>query len=301
MPFSEKLSEDYLIKYKQLQRQNPDLIKEYAESKEASTLAQASIRLAVAHGERVEAMAKDPNWKGKDELNDPKSPFNLKNLRESLTKQSREFCYQFDANGELVSWAKGSKGTVHSFSLPGQMKGGTDIHNHPSEADRPYGWTFSDNDFMSYARSGVAVGIVFAREGEYRLDLPESYSKLTPAKLAEELAFYSTKNSAIQYAAQKMLVSVIHAYPNVGLDKLESSVAKVAGKLMLASTEDLCEKIGVKFTFTPNNGYETWKPLRMAGASENETDFKANIATPAPPHTIVNHRIPHMKAFAKKG
>jgi hypothetical protein len=295
------LGEDYLVKYKQLQRLNPELIKEYTESKEASTKSQASVRLAIAHGERAEALARDPNWKGNDDLNDPKSPFNLKNLRESLTKQSREFCYQFDANGELVSWSKGNKGQVASFSLPGQMKGGTDIHNHPSDAASPYGWTFSDNDFMSYARSGVAVGIVFSREGEYRLDLPESYSKLSTSKLAEELADYSVKNSAIQYAAQKMLVSVIQAYPNVGLDKLESSVAKVAGKLMLASTEDLCAKIGVNFTFTPNKGYETWKPLRMDGAAENDKDFKENIANPSPLHTIVNHRIPHMKAFAKKG
>jgi hypothetical protein len=285
--------------YLALQSAHPDEVKKVSESKEASNLAQANVRLAVALGERMDALARDPNWKGNDEMNDPTSPFNLKNIKQAITNQVREFSYQYDANGQLVTWAKGERGRVRSYNLPGMLRGGVDVHNHPTEEERPFGWTFSDSDFLSYQKSGVAVGLVYAREGEYRLDLPAEYSKKSRFEVEAEMIGFNSRIKSIQSAAQSVLFNAIRMNPSMSVKGLHEAVSKMAGMVMLAETENTAKNLGVKFTFKPNKGYEDWKPLYANLRDEQKAGeaFKASLA-PSPEHRIDNGRKPpHLVTF----
>jgi len=305
LPASKVDAEEFDLDYQLLKGMNPDGVKAASEGKEATGMAQAKMRLIVAIGERMEALAKDPNWKGNNEMNDPTSPFNLKNLKEALTNQSREFSYQFDANGDLVSWSKGTKGRVQSYYLKGMLKGGVDVHNHPSEKDRPFGWTFSGQDFISYNNSGVAVGIVHSREGEYRLDFPDSFSQRSRAEVERMASDFDYRFNAIQSGAQMLLNKAISeggrdGNPIVSLAVLLESVSRVAGQLMLAETQKVAKQIGAKFTFTPNKGYEGWKPLSFSDDNETrERNFKEIVANPSPEHKIVSglRKPPHLTTF----
>lgn len=299
MPDNTKDRDDFYSDYQFIQGTSPSALKDAAEGKEASNLQQAKMRLIVAIGERMEALAKDPNWKGIDEMNDPTSPFNLKNIKEAITNQSREFCYQFDANGQLVSWAKGEKGRVRSYNLPGMLKGGVDVHNHPSEEGRPFGWTFSGADFVSYNRSGVAVGIVYSREGEYRLEFPESFSKRNPAEIERLATMFDYKFAAIQDGASMVLNKALMDRVNAPLKVLHTAVSKLAGQIMLAETERVAAQFGAKFTFKPNKGYEDWKPLSLdADENTKQSAFKASLASPPPEFKITSGRKPpHLTTF----
>lgn len=278
-------------------------MQEASENKEASNPIQAKMRIVVALGERMDALAKDPNWKGIDEMNDPRSPFNLENLKVALTNQPREFCYQFDANGQLVSWAKGTKGRVRTYSLPGMMKGGVDVHNHPSEEGRPFGWTFSGADFVSYNNSGVAVGIVHSREGEYRLDLPEAFSKKSRAEVERLASDFDYRFNAIQSGAQvilnKAILDGVKQKDFISMKSMLTAVSRVAGQLMLAETEKMAATMGIKFTFTPNKGYEGWKPLASdADEKTKQAVFKDSVASPPPEFKIASGRKPpHLTTF----
>jgi hypothetical protein len=304
MPANTADRDEFYYDYQLLKAGNPSALEAALDGKEATGPVQAKFRLIAAIGERMEALAKDPNWKGVDEMNDPKSPFNLKNLKEALTNQSREFSYQFDANGQLVSWSKGEKGRVVSYYLPGMLKGGVDVHNHPSEEERPFGWTFSGADFQSYSRSGVAVGIVHAREGEYRLDFPDSFSQKSREEVERLADDFDYRFNAIQSGAQMLLNGAIRA--GVGQKDIPSlramltAVSRVAGQAMLAETERVAKQIGAKFTFTPNKGYEGWKPLDVnAGTTTPQSAYMESIKTPPPEHKIVSglRKPPHLTTF----
>jgi hypothetical protein len=300
MPDDADLKSQFYTAYQTLKDRFPEVIKKSSEDKEASDLAQANIRLAVALAERMDALAKDPNWKGVDEMNDPKSPFNLDNLKKALTNQSREFCYQFDANGQLLSWAKGTKGRVKSYNLPGMLRGGVDVHNHPSDYgdERPFGWTFSDADFLSYNRSGVAVGIVHSREGEYRMDLPPDYAKRSRSDLEAYMSVYTVRFNAIQRAGQAILFDAIKRYPEMNTNNLHESVCKMAGVMMLKLTEDTCNKLGVKFTFKPNPGYEEWQPKKVdLFDTQGQQELFKSLSKPSPDFKIARGRVPHLESF----
>jgi hypothetical protein len=305
MPDDAGITGRFYRAYLSLLSANPDEVKKVSESKEASSIAQANVRLSVALGERMDALAKDPNWKGVDEMNDPASPFNLANLKQALTNQAREFCYQFDANGQLVTWAKGERGRVRTYNLPGMLVGGVDVHNHPSEegspgkSGRPFGWTFSDADFLSYRKSGVAVGLVYSREGEYRMDFPPEYSKRSRYELESSMAVYNARFTAIQQAAQRVLYDAAISRPDLNVKSLYESVNKMAGVMMLGLTEDTCAKLGVKFTFTPNKGYEDWKPTKVdLGDAKAQQGLFGSMTKPSPEFKILNGRKPpHLTTF----
>lgn len=299
MPASPKDRDDFYSDYQYLQETGSASMQEALEKKEASSPSQGRIRLAVAIGERMEALAKDPNSKGIDEMNDPRSPFNLENLKVALTNQPREFCYQFDANGQLVSWARGTKGRVKTYCLSGMLKGGVDVHNHPSEDVRPFGWTFSGADFISYNRSGVAVGIVHSREGEYRLDFPESFSQRSSAEVERMASNFDYKFNSIQSAASAILFKALTDRVNAPTAVLLTAVSRVVGQIMLAETEKMAADMGAKFTFKPNKGYEGWKPLPFdADENTKQAVFKDSVATPPPEFKIASGRKPpHLTTF----
>lgn len=299
MPDDAGIRDDFYKVYQALRQSQPDALQRHSESGEASDIAQANVRLAVALGERMDALEKDPNWKGVDQMNDPRSPFNLKNLKEALSNQSREFCYQFDANGQLVSWAKGTRGRVKSYNLPGMLRGGVDVHNHPSESERPFGWTFSDADFISYNRSGVAVGIVHSREGEYRLDIPPEFSQKSRIVLEAETSVFKDRFMATQRAAQQVLYEAVRTRPDMNIKSIHETVCKLAGVIMLKDTEDFCQKLGIKFTFTPNKGYEDWKPLGIDiyDGPSTKSAFQS-LSKASPEHKISSGRKPpHLASF----
>ena len=299
MPDDAGMTANFYKAYLALQSTFPDEVKKVSESKEASNLAQANVRLAVALGERMDALARDPNWKGNDEMNDPASPFNLANIKQAITNQAREFSYQYDANGQLVTWAKGERGRVRSYNLPGMLRGGVDVHNHPTEDERPFGWTFSDTDFLSYRNSGVAVGLVYAREGEYRLDFTPEYSQKSRLVVEAEMFGFNTRIQAIQSAAQGVLFNAIRMNPSMNIKSLHEAVSKMAGMVMLAETESTAKSLGAKFTFKPNKGYEDWKPLpvNLRDTKSQGEAFKAALS-PSPEHKIQSGRKPpHLVSF----
>ena len=301
MPDDAGITDNFYRVYLALLSSNPDNVKMVSESKEASNLAQANVRLAVALGERMDALAKDPNWKGNDDMNDPTSPFNLANIKQAITNQVREYSYQYDANGQLVAWAKGERGRVRSYNLPGMLRGGVDVHNHPTEEERPFGWTFSDSDFLSYQKSGVAVGLVYAREGEYRLDLPPEYSKKSRFAVEAEMYDFTARIKAVQSAANSVLFNAIRMNPSMSSKVLFEAVCKMAGMVMLAETEKVAKNLGVKFSFKPNKGYEDWKslPVDLRDTNAQGEAFKAALS-PSPEHKIQNVRKPpHLITFVQ--
>jgi hypothetical protein len=304
MPDDAGITANFYKAYLSLLETYPDEVRKASESKEASSLEQANVRLAVALGERMDALARDPNWKGVDEMNDPASPFNLANLKQGITNQAREFCYQFDANGQLVTWAKGERGRVRTYSLPGMLRGGVDVHNHPTEegdsdGGRPFGWTFSDADFVSYNRSGVAVGLVYSREGEYRLDFTPEYSQKSRISIETEMYDFNSRIRAVQMAASNVLSIAIRINKGIKVKQLHEAVSKMAGMMMLAETEKTAKNLGAKFTFTPNKGYEDWKPLPvdLRDTKSQSEAFKAAMV-PSPEHKVNNGRKPpHLTTF----
>lgn len=183
---------------------------------------------------------------GKDEFVDPKSPFNYENLKASLPSESREFSFVYDKDGRLISWNRGQPGAVRTSYLPGSLRGGIDVHNHPVEADRPLGLAFSDADILSYHKSGAGLGIVFSREGEYRVKLPPDFEKLDRYKVEKATTNY-TKN-------QQLIWRAIDASIASGVPKDKAYM--VGARMFNEEAEKLSQVLGLQFEFKPNNGYE---------------------------------------------
>ena len=183
---------------------------------------------------------------GKDEFVDPKSPFNYENLKASLPSESREFSFVYDKDGRLISWNRGEPGAVRTSYLPGSLRGGIDLHNHPVEADRPLGLAFSDADILSYHRSGAGLGIVLSREGEYRVKLPPDFERLDRYKVERATNNY-TKN-------QQLIWRAIDASVAGGVPKDKAYM--VGARMFNEEAEKLSQELGLQFEFKPNKGYE---------------------------------------------
>ena len=212
--------------------------------------------------------------KGKDELFDPSSPFNLDNVRKSIENQDKEFSFIYDKDARLVGWKKGDEGSVKSGFIPGSLRGGIDIHNHPVKIDRPLGLSFSAADLISYHKSGVGVGIVYSREGEYRVTIPPSFEKYDKRLLRIVTETLEIAQNAITSAMNRSIYDTMVASRNEG--------HMVAARMMNAKTKELCDTLGIKFEFKPNKGYEWISSGEKVPPPKNLPDFK--VIDTARPH-----------------
>jgi hypothetical protein len=183
---------------------------------------------------------------GKDELFDPRSPFNLENIKASITNQAREFAFKFDKDGRLISWARGNKGSVRNCYLPGSGLGGVDIHNHPVDDDRPLGLSFSDTDIRGYHQSGVALGIVYTREGEYRVKFPAGFDKKFDFEVSSATRKYDSNLQLIWKATDKAIA--------MGTPKDRAYM--VAARMFNDEADKMAKVLGFEFEFIPAKGYE---------------------------------------------
>lgn len=220
----------------------------------------------------------------KDELVDPNSPFNMENVRASIENQDKEFSFIYDKDGRLIGWAKGDEGSVKSGYIPGSLRGGVDIHNHPTKVDRPLGMSYSPADFISYHTAGTAVGIVYAREGEYRVTMPPDFD-LKHSKKSVEIAANTLEKT------YSMIVAVMNESIYGKMDKSRNEAFMAGAKMMNEETKKLCDSFGIKFEFKPNKGFE-WlsgsggpppKDLPAFKTVDSRTphldNFKPNITT----------------------
>lgn len=182
----------------------------------------------------------------KDEFTDPRSPYNYDNLKATITDQQREFTYVFDKDGRLVNWARGDEGSASATFMPGSLRGGIDVHNHPVSENRPLGLSFSLPDITTYHTSGVGLGIVFAREGEYRLQCPPEFEKLSKADVLMACTDYKRELNLIWMASNKAIAS--------GIPKDKAYM--VNARMFNEATTKLANQLGIKFQFIPNKGYE---------------------------------------------
>jgi hypothetical protein len=212
--------------------------------------------------------------KNKDELFDPSSPFNLDNVRKAVENQDREFSFIYDKDARLVGWKKGDEGSVESGFIPGSLRGGVDIHNHPVKIDRPLGLSFSPSDFVSYHKSGVALGIVYSREGEYRVTLPPSFEAYDKKALRIFSEALDIQQNMITSAMNRAIYDTMKASRNEAF--------MVAARMMNAKTKDFCDTLGIKFEFKPNKGYEWISSGEAVPPPKNLPDFK--VVDTARPH-----------------
>lgn len=117
----------------------------------------------------------------KNERDDDRSPFSLKNMEEGLiareTDRGVEYAAFWDKDGELVAIFKGNKGSVGSYveapkgsKMNGDtpIKGGVMTHTHPAEGvDRPFGYAFSGGDISVHNARELMETRAVAREGTY--------------------------------------------------------------------------------------------------------------------------------------
>ena len=182
----------------------------------------------------------------KDEFTDPKSPFNYDNLKQAITNQEREFSYGFDKDGRLVNWARGDKGSASTRYLPGSLRGGVDVHNHPVTEDRPLGLSFSHTDIITYHNSGIGLGLVFSREGEYRVQCPPDFEKRSKGEVAAAVAQYKSNLGLVWMATHQAIAQ--------GIPKDKAYM--VSARMFNEEATKMANKLGIKFEFKPNKGYE---------------------------------------------
>jgi hypothetical protein len=201
----------------------------------------------------------------KDEFTDPKSKYNYENLKAAITNQEREFSYSFDKDGRLINWSRGDGNSATTSYIPGSLRGGIDVHNHPVTESRTLGLSFSQPDINGYHNSGIGLAIVFSREGEYRLQLPPAFEKLSKGEVAAATARYKTNLNLVWVAMHK---SVSEGTP-------QDKAYMVTARMFNEQTTKLANELGLKFQFIPNKGYE-WISSGADGQVPSAPAFKTS-------------------------
>lgn len=230
--------------------------------------------LAAKLKERLDGLVKDPNWKGNNDAMDPKSQYSLDNIKRTVTNEVNEHSYSFDKDGRFLGWASGTPGRVATPTLPGVMDGGIDVHNHPSRADRPLGLPFSDGDFISYSQSKVALGVVFAREGEYRMELPKGGVVINK----QLLSVYRTQVQAAFRFAESEFIKQGGGSPE--------KLARLQHTLIQERCIATCAAMGIKYSFKPNPGFEELAPGAKFVADKGPMPAFTMKNTKKGPHTL---------------
>lgn len=222
--------------------------------------------------------------KPKNERDDPKSQYSLKNIEEGMlmreTKGGVEFGVLYDKHGELISIQRGDKGSVGNFSgevKQGNARDGLMTHSHPSDGtDREYGHTLSAGDISGHGQKGTFESRAVAREGVYSIkgnnatipkeDLAKLPSQLRTAYLSGDR--WEKNQIACKVLSERMKVEYskvladgkqYFAPQNVDHTKgvytfFNSEKAVV---LMGLKTKELASQYGLKYEFKARDGFES--------------------------------------------
>lgn len=200
----------------------------------------------------IQLLEDEKKGKVKNDENDKNFKFSMNKLIERWKNGEVELIACFDKKGRFIGFHQGNEDTVTANIFYGMLAGGSSVHIHPTNKNKPLGFSFSRKDFLTMRDYGMKKMVVTTREGTFTLEAPSGRNKVKNINVNEEFVYIATQRQlGINKFDEKFGG---HIDPSTG--RMKDTLRIIQWRDHHEGVAKIASRAGLKYTFKPNKGYE---------------------------------------------